>query len=136
MGKTINVASRTHRGVTEMVRQRIEEGGERIWRMDDFRDLSFVAVAQALSRLSRAGLVQRLSRGVYYRPRSTRFGPSIPNPATLQQIASKRRPVFCAGASAASLLGFTTQVARGEVSTIGLSLPRKLLGGDIIIHPL
>src|SRR5208282_950155 len=34
-----------------LVRHRIERGGERLWRFEDFRDLRFSAVAQALSRL-------------------------------------------------------------------------------------
>jgi hypothetical protein len=43
--------------------------------------------------------------------------------------------VFPSGISAANLLGFTTQTARrGEVSTSALSLPRKLIGDDTIIH--
>ena len=37
------------------VRQQIERGGEWLWRLDDFRNLPFEAVAQALSRLTRQG---------------------------------------------------------------------------------
>ena len=59
-----------------MVRQRIERGGERLWRLQDFRDLPFTAVAQALSRLTRKGMIERLSKGVYYRTRDTPFGKS------------------------------------------------------------
>jgi predicted transcriptional regulator of viral defense system len=51
---------------TASVRQRIEKGGERVWRLEDFRDLPFAAVAQALSRLTRAGTLERLSKGIYY----------------------------------------------------------------------
>ena len=37
--------------------------------------------------------------------------------------------------SSANLLGFTTQTAsRSEVSTSALSLPRKLVGSDTVIH--
>src|SRR5438270_13414770 len=43
------------RHVTRLVRQRVERGGERLWRLEDFRDLPFSAVAQALSRLKRNG---------------------------------------------------------------------------------
>ena len=48
------------------VRQQIERGGERLWRLDDFRNLPLEAVAQALSRLKRQGRLERLSKGVYY----------------------------------------------------------------------
>src|SRR6202034_1231062 len=117
------------------VRQRIERGGERLWQLEDFRDLSFTAVAQALSRLKREGVLERLSKGVYYRPRDTAFGKSRPNPATIQKLASKRKTFFPAGIAAANLLGFTTQTARrGEIATSALSLPRKLVGGETVIH--
>jgi hypothetical protein len=117
------------------VRQRIERGGERLWQLEDFRDLSFTAVAQAFSRLKRDGTLERLSKGVYYRTRDTAFGKSRPNPATIQKLAAKRKAVFPAGIAAASLLGFTTQTAkRGEIATSALSLPRKLVGSETVIH--
>ena len=65
------------------VRRRIEHGGERLWRLEDFRDYSFTAAAQALSRLKREGTIERLSKGVYYRSRSTPFGKSRPSPAAV-----------------------------------------------------
>ena len=43
--------------------------------------------------------------------------------------------VFPAGIAAANLLGLSTQNPRGpEVATNRLSLPRKLIGGNVIIH--
>ena len=45
------------------------------------------------------------------------------------------RTVFPSGIAAANLLGFTTQNAeRNEVATSALSLPRKLVGSDTVIH--
>lgn len=118
-----------------MIRNRVARGGERLWRFEDFRDLPSSAVAQALSRLTRQGILQRLSKGVYYRPRQTSFGKSLPNPAMMQKLASRRKTVFPSGVAAANLLGFTTQMAgRGEVATSALSLPRKLIGTDTVVH--
>jgi hypothetical protein len=123
------------RQTAKMIRDRIQRGGERLWRLEDFNGLPSTAVAQALSRLTRQGVLERLSKGTYYRPRQTTFGKSVPNPATIQKLASRRKNVFPSGISAASLLGFTTQTARrGEVSTSALSLPRKLIGADTVIH--
>jgi len=59
------------------VRSRIESGGARLWRLDDFRDQPFTAVAQTLSRMTRDGQLQRLSKGIYYRPRQSSFGPTL-----------------------------------------------------------
>jgi hypothetical protein len=122
---------------TDEVRRRIDSGGERLWRFIDFRDLPSSAVAKALSRLTKMGHIQRLSKGIYYRPRPTIFGLSRPNPALLPRLLAPTTPVFPAGLSAASLLGFTTQVARRpEVSTSAPSLPRKLIGNETVIHTL
>jgi hypothetical protein len=123
------------RYVTKLVRQRIERGGERLWRFEDFRDLPFPTVAKALSRLARSGEIERLSKGTYYRARQTAFGKSRPNPATMQKLASRRKTVFPAGTAAANLLGFTTQSAgRAEVATSARSLPRKLVGAETVVH--
>ena len=124
------------RHVARRVRQQIEQGGERLWRFDDFPGASATAVAQALSRLAREGKLQRLSKGIYYRARQTALGTSRPNPAAIRNLATSRdKSVFPAGIAAANLLGFTTQSAgRAEVATRGFRLPRKLLGSDTVIH--
>jgi len=123
------------RHVTAIVRQRIAAGGERVWKLEDFDDLPFTAVAQALSRMTKAGEIERLSKGVYYCGRETTLGKSRPNPAAVHKLASRRKTVFPAGMAAANLLGFTTQTARRrELATSALSLPRKLVGRDAIVH--
>jgi Family of unknown function (DUF6088) len=133
MGRPMN-SERGGRTAT-LVRKRIERGGERLWRLEDFRDLSFEAAAQALSRLTRKGLLERLSKGVYYRSRETSLGASRPNPATIRKLASRSKSIFPSGIAAANLLGFTTQTARRiEVATSALSLPRKLVGEETAIH--
>jgi hypothetical protein len=124
------------RGITSLIRDRIERGGgERLWRLEDFRDLPFSAVAQALSRLTKDGTIERLSKGVYYRTRQTALGKSRPNPTAIRSLASRRKPVFPSGLAAANLLGFSTQSGKqGEVATTALSLPRKLVGSETVIH--
>lgn len=117
------------------IRRSIEAGGDRLWRPEDFREYPFSAVAQALSRLKREGALDRLSKGVYYRPRETAFGKSRPNPKDVQELASRHKTVYPAGIAAANLLGFSRQTARmGEVATSASSLPRKLLSDATVIH--
>lgn len=123
------------RTTAALVRQQVEAGGERFWRLADFRGLPFQAVAQELSRLTRAKCLRRLYRGVYYRPRLTAFGESLPNPAGLQALAGERSPVFPAGLAAANLLGFTTQSPRStEVATTATSLPQMLMGKATVVY--
>jgi hypothetical protein len=123
------------RNIAATVRRRIDDGGERVWRLADFGGLPPTAVAQTLSRLARRGAIQRLGKGLYYRPRETAFGPSRPNSAQIRALPLRRKRVFPAGVAAANLLGFTTQnPARAELSTNGLSLPRLIVGADATIH--
>ena len=121
--------------VANRIRQRIARGGERLWRYEDFSGAPVSAVAKALSRLAAQGQLERLSKGVYYRPRPTPFGNSLPKPADIRKLAAQRKTVFPAGIVAANLLGFTTQAPRRpEVATSGFRLPRRLLGDDTIVH--
>lgn len=132
-GSTIKTGSRA--GYTARIRDRIERGGDRVWRFEDFSDLPSSAVAQALSRLSKDGFLERLSKGIYYRSRATAFGRSKPNPAALARLAEEPTRVFPAGLAAANLLGLTTQAPyRREVATSAMSLRRKLVGAETVIH--
>ena len=131
----VHAISTRSRRIAGLIRRRIETGGERLWQFDDFRGLPFTAVAQSLSRLTRKGTIQRLSKGVYYHARKTILGTSRPNPSAIRQLAARRKGVFPSGIAAANLLGFTTQTARQpEIATSALSLPRKLVGSDTVIH--
>ena len=124
------------RPVARWVRRRIEEGGERLWRFGDFPGVPASALAQALSRLTREGRLERLSKGLYYHSRQTVLGKSRPNPSAIRKLAATRdKSVFPAGIAAANLLGFTMQSAsRVEVATSGFRFPRKLLGSDTVVH--
>jgi Family of unknown function (DUF6088) len=127
--------AQSSRSTTSTVRNRIEAGGERIWRMTDFSELPFPAVAQALSRLTRQGKLRRLGKGLYFRARETAFGSSLPNPAAIRALPLRQHGMFPAGVAAANLLGFTTQnPARIELATDGLSLPRQIVGKEAVIH--
>jgi Family of unknown function (DUF6088) len=71
------------------------------------------SIDQALSRLVKGGEITRLSRGVFVRPKKSRYvGEVIPEPARVAQaIASAHgETVQVHGAEAARLLGLTTQM--------------------------
>ncbi len=93
------------------VRQKVLENGEHFWRLRDFPNMPPSAVATALSRLAREGVLERVRKGVYYRPRDTRFGQSLPT-ASAVAAQTLRAPVHPAGLTAANALGFTTQNPR------------------------
>jgi len=90
------------------IRTCIEALGEHYWKPADFPDSPPSAVTQTLSRLTRSGVLQRVGRGLYYHPRSTIFGQSLPSKdAILAHRLSK--PLLPIGLTAANLLGFSTQ---------------------------
>jgi Family of unknown function (DUF6088) len=104
-----------HNSVTHKVRLRVERGGvDRLWTYADFSDIKDrVALAAALSRLTKAGELVRVRRGVYYRPKPTLFGPSRPDPEALVDAALRARgdtPVP-SGMREYGRLGLTTQVS-------------------------
>jgi hypothetical protein len=93
---------------TSEVRDRVMSSGDQLWTYADFTDLPPAAVSQALSRLVRDGVLKRVRKGVYYRPKLTIIGESKASPwkVTLLLMGDCARPT---GTTAANLLGFTTQ---------------------------
>jgi hypothetical protein len=106
----------------------VRAGGERYWKHADFGDLSASAVAMALSRMAREGALQRVGKGLYYRPRPTAFGSSIPAVGTVARL-TLRTALHPSGLSAANALGLSTQnPTRGEYATPAAGPPRALQG--------
>ena len=103
----------------------------------DFLDLgSRAAVDQTLSRLVRAGQLQRAGRGLYHVPQvNRRFGISIP--PDVDQLATAlarktRSRILPSGAAAANQLGLSTQVpAKAVYLTDGRSRRVRVGACDI-----
>jgi len=76
--------------------------------------------------------MQRVGKGVYYRPTQTSFGPSVP---AASGVASQtlRAPLHPAGLSAANVLGLSTQnPGRPEYATPAPGPPTALRGS--VVH--
>lgn len=115
-----------------LVRGRVDRGKSRYWKHDDFDDLPAAAVATELSRLARDGLLERVAKGVYYRPRETSLGPSLPA-ASAVATQTLTAPLHPAGLSAANVLGLTTQnPGRAEYATPAAGPPSALRGA--VVH--
>lgn len=98
---------------------------------------SRAAVDQALSRLSRQGLIRRIGRGLYDLPRvNPRFNIAVPPAVDQVAAADARRSgsrLLPSGAAAANMLGLSTQVpAKVVYLTDGRS--RDLKVGNQQIH--
>ena len=97
------------------MRKRIEEGGaDRLWSYPDFHGLPTLAVAAALSRLSKGpdSLLRRVRKGVYYVPKKTRFGETKPELDQVMAHLLRHRGIAYSptGTAAYNGLGLTTQV--------------------------
>jgi hypothetical protein len=90
------------------IRNNIEALGEHYWKPTDFPDSPPSAVMQTLSRLTRTGVLQRVRRGLYYHPRTTIFGQSLPSKDAVLALRLTK-PLLPVGVTAANLLGFSTQ---------------------------
>jgi hypothetical protein len=79
---------------------------------DEFSALkNFNAVALTLGRLSKSGKIERLSKGVYYKPTITKYGSLKPNEnEILKMLLFKKNKAYISGAAAFNKLGLTTQV--------------------------
>jgi hypothetical protein len=116
------------------VHRQIESSEDCYWRVSDFSNYPSSAVCKTLSRLTKSGVIERISKGIYYRPRKTMFGVSRPSRTEIRELPIKQ--VFHpAGVSAANLLGFTTQNSiHGEFATAANSIPSKIVNTPVRIH--
>lgn len=113
--------------LAELVKSRIEkiEAGKVIT-YDDFADLeSFQVVALNLSRLSRKGLIQRLSKGRYYKPKQTKYAVLKPTDSEILKSILQKNGGFIGGSSALNRMGISTQVP-SEIVIAGSRSNRKM----------
>lgn len=116
------------------IRKQIESSEDRYWRISDFSNYPSPAVCKTLSRLTATGTIERVSKGIYYRPRKTRFGYSHPSDSEIRKLPIAQ-VVHPAGVSAANLLEFTTQNSiHGEFATSANSAPSKIVNTPIRLH--
>lgn len=105
---------------------------DKIITYDDFKDLgSFPAIAMNLSRLQKAGVLVRLSKGRYYKPKLTKFGKLAPSEnEILRSVLAKGG--YISGPAALNSFGLSTQVP-SEITIGGSKSNRKLQLGNIRI---
>ena len=100
--------------IAHAVATRVRRGGDdRLWTYVDFPGVGRGALAAALSRMVKAKELTRVRRGVYYRPKTTLFGVSRPDPEALVDAVLRARGegTVPSGAGALNRLGLTTQVS-------------------------
>ena len=91
------------------------------------------AIATALTRLAKENIIVRVRRGLYMKPKQSRFGALPPSSeAMLSALTQKGRKSYTAGLSAYNKLGLTTQVPNTFVLRGGVSDTKLKIGGTKI----
>lgn len=106
------------------VRMMVLDSCERFWRPEDFKG-SPDAVAKALSRLTHAGELRRVRRGLYWRGKPTRLGMAPPSPSRVASEIIPDTGKGPAGWSAGLALGLSTQVPRRETIAVPCRAPQN-----------
>lgn len=85
---------------------------DKIWSYDDFGNFTFDSVAKGFSVLTQKGILERVEKGYYYKPKKTLLGKSLPNVEhiILHKLQKKGYFACVSGLTAYNKLGFTTQV--------------------------
>jgi predicted transcriptional regulator of viral defense system len=82
-----------------------------LFSIEDFLAIaSPAAVKTAVSRLSKGGTIERVRRGLYCKPRVSRFGRTTASPESIAIAVVDGKAPGPAGASAAAALGLSTQI--------------------------
>jgi hypothetical protein len=112
--------------LSSQVRERVKKYRDgQVFTYSEFSDLgNFEAVANALSRLKKKGVVARLSKGKYYVPRESKFGTLGPSEWQIIDVYLKNQGGYVAGQSAFNALGLSTQIPN-EIVIAGSRSSRK-----------
>lgn len=112
--------------VAASVKDQVLASSDRFWGLSDFK-LAPHAATTALSRLEKAGELDRVRRGVYWRGRKTRFGTvGAPAVEAVRRMLSDSEAFGAAGWYATNLLKLSTQVSPVPVVAVTARPPSGL----------
>jgi hypothetical protein len=91
-----------------------------------------LSLAKALSRLAKEGVIVRLAKGKYYRPKTSLFGKLRPSEAAVVEaltVRNKERIGYLTGPVVYNKLGLTSQISNTLVIATNKPLPPKVIEG-------
>lgn len=96
--------------------------------------MSEAAFTQMLSRLCKSGAIERVSKGIYCRPKKTRFGAVLPSDREIvEQFIAKNNGVLV-GYGLYNALGVTTQIPKRLTAYSSASEEQLKQIGNVTIH--
>ena len=91
-----------------------------------------MALAKTLSRMSKKGQIERLGKGLYYKPKKTAFGSVRPSEREILAAIIKEKKGYITDTAAANSIGVTTQLSKEIViASKNYQPPRKIAGLSI-----
>lgn len=96
--------------------------------------LSEAAFAQIISRLCRSGEIERVSKGIYCRPKKTRFGTILPSEREIIDLFTSGSNGVIVGYGLYNALGVTTQIPKRQTAYSSIAEEQLKQIGNVIIH--
>lgn len=117
--------------ISKYIKAQITKGDDgQFWSYQDFSHLPLANVAKSFSRLTKQGVLTRVHKGIYYKPKKTILGITSADPLQVATIAlnkKKKAQVYAGGSSVFYNARLTTQVPATAAATIVSSAPRRNL---------
>ena len=96
--------------------------------------MSEVAFAQIISRLCRNGEIERVSKGIYCRPKKTRFGMVLPSEREIVDLFTTGSNGVLVGYGLYNSLGVTTQISKRQTVYSSLAEEQLKQIGNVTIR--
>ena len=96
--------------------------------------MSEVAFAQIISRLCRSGEIERVSKGIYCRPKKTRFGTVLPSEREIVELFTAGSNGVLVGYGLYNALGVTTQISKRQTAYSSIAEEQLKQIGNVTIR--
>ena len=100
--------------IAKHIRAQIDKGSSgQLWTYKDFHNLPVIPVAKALSRLAKQGVLLRVRKGIYFKPKKTVLGSTAADPLLVANAVlshKKKAHTYAGGTGAFYNARLTTQV--------------------------
>ena len=106
----------------------------KLYREKFSEQMSEAAFMQAISRLSKSGEIERISKGIYCRPKKTRFGTILPSDREIVDLFTEQNKGIIVGYGLYNSLGVTTQVSKRLIAYSSLSDEQLKQIGNVVVQ--
>ena len=106
----------------------------KLYREKFSKQMSEAAFTQAISRLSKTGEIERISKGIYCRPKMTRFGTVLPSDREIADLFTNQNNGVIVGYGLYNSLGVTNQVSKRITAYSSLAEEQLKQIRNVIVH--